>query len=220
MVKPSRVLRETVRHFAAKEIATHAAAIDHDNLFPSDLWKKLGDLGLHGITVSEEYGGTALGYLAHIVALEEISRASASVGLYYAAHSNLCINQLRRNGTAAQKERYLPHLVSGEHVGALAMSDLNAGSDVVCMKLRADKLGITICSTARRCDSPTGGRRDASGLCKDRPGCGAEEHYRVHPGEGFQGPSEDCEVPEESVLSGVTNGVKVLMRGLDYERAF
>ena len=133
-------LRDTLQAFCAAEIAPRAAEIDRVNEFPADLWKKLGDLGVHGMTVSEEYGGTDMGYLAHIVAMEEISRASASVGLSYGAHSNLCINQIRRNGTEAQKQKYLPKLISGEHVGALAMSEPNAGSDVVSMKLRAANL--------------------------------------------------------------------------------
>src|SRR5436190_22506302 len=132
-------LRDAVRDFAQNEIAPRAAEIDRDNLFPAELWRKIGELGVMGLTVPEEYGGTHLGYLAHMVAMEEISRASASVGLSYGAHSNLCVNQLHRNGSPAQKDRYLPKLVSGEHVGALAMSEPNAGSDVVSMKLRADR---------------------------------------------------------------------------------
>ena len=135
------MLRESVRDFAAKEIAPRAAEIDRSNEFPPDLWRKLGALGVLGITVEEEYGGTAMGYLAHIVAMEEISRASASIGLSYGAHSNLCVNQIRRNGSEAQKKKYLPKLVSGEHVGALAMSEPGAGSDVVGMRLRAERRG-------------------------------------------------------------------------------
>src|ERR1700730_5948523 len=135
------MLRASVQQFAAAQIAPRASDIDHTNVFPADLWRKMGDLGLLGITVEEEYGGTEMGYLAHVVAMEEISRASASVGLSYGAHSNLCVNQIRRNGTEAQKQNYLPKLVSGEHVGALAMSESGAGSDVVSMRLRADRKG-------------------------------------------------------------------------------
>src|SRR5499426_2356674 len=135
------LLRSAVREFAAAEIAPRAAEIDRSNQFPPELWKKLGALGVLGVTVEEEFGGTAMGYLAHIVAMEEISRASASIGLSYGAHSNLCVNQIRRNGSAAQKKKYLPRLVSGEHVGALAMSEPGAGSDVVSMRLRAERRG-------------------------------------------------------------------------------
>src|SRR5213078_788147 len=135
------MLRESVRDFAQKEISPRAAEIDQSNQFPPELWRKLGELGLLGVTVEEEYGGTMMGYLAHIVAMEEISRASASIGLSYGAHSNLCVNQIRRNGSAAQKKKYLPRLVSGEHVGALAMSEPGAGSDVVGMKLKAERRG-------------------------------------------------------------------------------
>src|SRR6195952_5120512 len=134
-------IRETVQNFSANEIAPRAADIDKSNQFPRDLWPKLGALGLHGITVEEEYGGSGLGYLEHCIAVEEISRASAAVGLSYGAHSNLCVNQLKRNGTEAQKRKYLPKLISGEHVGALAMSEPNAGSDVISMKLRAEDKG-------------------------------------------------------------------------------
>src|SRR5881628_1839358 len=136
------MLRDSVRDFAAKEIAPHAAEIDRSNEFPPDLWRKLGDLGVLGVTVEEEYGGTAMGYLAHVIAMEEISRGSASIGLSYGAHSNLCVNQIRRNGSEAQKRRYLPKLISGEHVGALAMSESGSGSDVVSMRLRADRRGM------------------------------------------------------------------------------
>ena len=148
-------IRDTVRDFSTHEIAPRAAEIDKSNQFPRDLWPKLGDLGLHGITVEEEYGGSGLGYLEHCIAVEEISRASAAVGLSYGAHSNLCVNQLRRNGSEAQKRKYLPKLISGEHVGALAMSEPSAGSDVVSMSTRADKRATATSSTAARCGSPT-----------------------------------------------------------------
>ena len=234
------MLRDTVQAFAATEIAPRAADVDRDNLFPADLWKKLGDLGLHGMTVGEAYGGSALGYLAHIVAMEEVSRASASVGLSYGAHSNLCVNQLHRNGNAAQKDRYLPRLVSGEHVGALAMSEPNAGSDVVSMKLRADLKGDRYLLNGSKMWITNGG--DANTLivyAKTDGEAGPRGITAFILEKGFKGLSfgtkldklgmrgsntypvffDDCEVPAENVLGAVGGGVKVLMSGLDYERA-
>jgi isovaleryl-CoA dehydrogenase len=231
------MLRDTVQNFAAKEIAPRAADVDRNNLFPLDLWKKLGDLGLHGMTASEEYGGTNLGYLAHMVAMEEVSRASASIALSYGAHSNLCINQIHRNGTEAQKRKYLPDLISGEHVGALAMSEPNAGSDVVSMKLRAERKGdryvlngskmwitnggdadtlVVYAKTDNRMtafivEKPKGGLKGLSfGTKLDKLGMRGSNTWPLF--------FEDCEIPAESVLGAEGGGVKVLMSGLDYER--
>ena len=234
------MLRDSIRSFAAVEIASRAAAIDRDNLFPADLWKKLGDLGLHGMTVGEDYGGTNLGYLAHIVAMEEVSRASASVGLSYGAHSNLCVNQIHRNGSEAQKRRYLPKLISGEHVGALAMSEPNAGSDVVSMKLRAERRGDRYVLNGSKMWITNGGDADTMIVyAKTDAGAGARgiTAFIVEKGSkglsygtkldklGMRGSNtwpvffDNCEVPADRVLGAEGGGAKVLMSGLDYERA-
>jgi isovaleryl-CoA dehydrogenase len=233
-------IRETVRDFSENEIAPRAAEIDKTNQFPRDLWPKLGALGLHGITVEEDYGGAGLGYLEHCIAMEEISRGSASVGLSYGAHSNLCINQLRRNGSEAQKRKYLPKLISGENVGALAMSEPGAGSDVVSMKTRADKKGDryvlngskmwitngTIAETLVvyvKTDIAAGSRGITAFIIeKGLKGFSTAQKLDKL---GMRGSDtcelvfEDCEVPEENALGEVGSGVNVLMSGLDYERA-
>ncbi|MGB4343687.1 MAG: acyl-CoA dehydrogenase family protein, partial [Moraxellaceae bacterium] len=232
-------LRDTVEQFSRKEIAPRAADIDRQNEFPMDLWRKFGDLGVLGMTVSEEYGGSDMGYLAHAICLEEISRASASVGLSYGAHSNLCVNQIFKNGNNAQRAKYLPKLVSGEHIGALAMSEPNAGSDVVSMKLRADKKGDRYVLNGNKMWITNGpdantyviyaktdinaGPRGMTAFIVERDFKGFTQTQKLDK-LGMRGSNtcelvfQDCEVPEENILGKLNEGVKVLMSGLDYER--
>jgi len=234
------MLRETVRSFAVDHISPRADEIDKSNVFPRELWPGLGRLGLLGITVEEEFGGAGMGYLEHCVAMEEISRASASIGLSYGAHSNLCINQLRRNGTVEQKRRYLPKLISGEHVGALAMSEAGAGSDVVGMKLRAEKRGDRYVLNGTKMWITNGPCADTLVVyAKTESNAGPRGITAFIVERGFEGFStaqkldklgmrgsdtgelvfQDCEVPVENVLGQIGKGVNVLMSGLDYERA-
>jgi len=233
-------LRETVKAFADAEIAPRAAELDRIDQFPMDLWQKMGELGLHGITVPETYGGVDMGYVAHMVAMEEISRASGSVALSYGAHSNLCINQIKRNGTDAQKQKYLPKLISGEFIGALAMSEPGAGSDVTSMKLRAEDKGGVYVLNGSKMWITNGPDADVMVVyAKTNPELGAKgiTAFLVEKGMkgfytaqkldklGMRGSHtgemvfDNVEVPSDNILGGLNNGVKVLMSGLDYERA-
>jgi isovaleryl-CoA dehydrogenase len=233
------MLRDSVRSFADNEIAPLAAEADQRGQFPNELWPKLGAMGLLGVTVEEEYGGTNLGYLAHVVAMEEISRASASIGLSYGAHSNLCVNQVRRNGNEAQRRRYLPRLITGEHIGALAMSEPGAGSDVVSMRTRADKKGDRYVINGNKMWITNGPDADTLVVyAKTEPAAGSKGITAFIIEKGFKGFStaqkldklgmrasntcelvfNDCEVPEDNVLGQENDGARVLMSGLDYER--
>lgn len=233
------MLRDSVEHFAQQEIAPYAAQIDADNTFPNHLWRKFGDMGLLGITVSEEYGGANMGYLAHVLAMEEISRASASVGLSYGAHSNLCVNQIYLNGNAQQRERYLPKLISGEHIGALAMSESGSGSDVISMQLRADKAGdhyllngtkmwitngpdANVLVVYAKTDKQAGSK-GITAFIIEKEFAGFKTAQKLDK-LGMRGSNtcelvfENCAVPIENILGQVNLGAKVLMSGLDYER--
>ncbi len=235
----TEMLREQVQQFAAREIQPIAANVDRDNLFPAHLWRKFGDMGLLGITVPEQWGGSNMGYLAHVIAMEEVSRASASVGLSYGAHSNLCVNQIKLNGTEEQKNKYLPNLISGEHVGALAMSEPGAGSDVVSMRLRAEKRGDRFILNGNKMwitNGPdantyvvyakTAPEKEAKGITAfiiERNFKGFSQAQKLDK-LGMRGSNtcelvfEDCEVPVENILGVENGGVRVLMSGLDYER--